>query len=847
MTNYFQSKSARSSEETPNGTHQGSGPSIWAGFYKKTLQERRDQLRLVFPQLKPKKSLPLSVADNMIENCVGKFSVPLGLGVNFLINNKHYVVPMAVEEPSIIAAASGAAKTIAENGGFRAVASNNVMISQIQLLGLRNPYENAKRIVEHKEALISFANTLCRNMCRRGGGVKDIRLRILPWDSQTYLAVYNPNSENETFSHLRKNIYQSPTFVNFDPMNNNNNNEKYDHRNNSDYMLIVHIYVDVCESMGANLANTIAEGLAPKLADLIDARVGLKTVTNLSSERIARSEFEIPLERLTYKQINGVDVAKQIIEAYAMACEDPYRAVTHNKGIMNGIDAACLALGQDWRAIEAAAHVWATRTGRYLPLSHYRLIRNDSGQTLLQGVLEMPMPVGTKGGVIQSHPTLAYTHGLLGNPTSKQLAEILVSVGLAQNFAALRALTTEGIQRGHMSLHSRNIAIAAGAPPHLVAEVSAYMISREQIDVETAQDYLKAHQILRKSPQNQYKMAHSAPSTLFVKLELQGVTVYLNVVFETIGKTPIHLSLRDDANGSVVIPPVQKSLFDDKGPKWFHDRFASLKQVFCLKVTSPTPPRTNLQLQMKIKLLSIMINIVIHRLIILNYEKTETFIDSIITDDLNPLVGISENDTEDIRVGFPLVLALWQIFKHEVDASVGYRLLATALLEEQRRILTACVRSKKAIMNEVPFEEFMQSYTKRWQATMFLLIDLTAISPSLLTSDRLVFVLRLGVFFEWEGTIAHDVGRYERDTRKNIPNAYAYWLFLNKREHSLEAMQHFVHYAFSLNEPRKQSLLQSEEMTEFFDTKSFLRSVEELREFYELRRIQTRPHQLAKL
>lgn len=252
-------------------------------------------------------------------------------------------------------------------------------------------------------------------------------------------------------------------------------------------MLIVHIYIDVCESMGANLVTTVAEGLSPKIVELSGGRAVVRIVSNLTDERRAKATFMLPVNLLKYKGMEGLNVAKGILEAFAFASEDPYRASTHNKGIMNGIDAAAIALGQDWRAIEAAAHAWAARSGRYRPLTSYKLLKEaKTGKMFLFGTMEMPVAVGVRGGAIQAHPVMSYTHGLVGNPTSRQLGEILVCVGLAQNFAALRAIVSEGIQRGHMGLHSRTIAIGAGAPPPLVQEVSNYMVRTLALSSVTA-------------------------------------------------------------------------------------------------------------------------------------------------------------------------------------------------------------------------------------------------------------------------------------------------------------------------------------------------------------------------
>jgi hydroxymethylglutaryl-CoA synthase len=808
--------------------------AIWTGFYKKTLAERQDQLKLLYPHIEEKQNLPLSVADNMIENCIGKLSLPMGLGLNFIINGKPYAIPMVTEEPSVIAAASGAAKTISENGGFVATSTASVMISQVQLLGVADPADACRKINENKAHLISYGNNWCKSMVKRGGGLKDIRARAIKWNSEKYYRVYD--DDFDTNINLNEKINIDRDIIS----NNSHSNSIGDNTLGVDpaaneYMVIVHLHVDVCEAMGANMVNNVAEGLAPKLADLVQARVGMRIVSNLCTERRARASFEIPINKLQYKSAKGPEVARLILEAYAFACEDPFRASTHNKGIMNGIDAAAVALGQDWRAIEAAAHTWAARSGRYQPLTHYRLVRSKrTGEVSLQGWLELPMTVGVRGGAVQSHPSLRYSHSLSGNPSAQELAAILACVGLAQNFAALRAFSVEG-GRGHMALHSRNIAIAAGTPTDLISEVSAYMISREQIDIETAQDYLRAHDIHIQATKHRMAKSTAPPSTLFVKLELLGSNVFLNILFETIGMLdPVHMSLKHELRDET-IPAVQTTLFFEKGPAWFQERFESLRHVFCLKSLSPEPQRINQNLQMKMKLISILLNIITHRLLVLHFDKTESFINYILADDLNPLALITDTEPDEIKVGFSLILSLWNVFKHNVEANVGLRLLANALLEEQRRVLSCLVRAKKALTTRgMTFELFMSVHIKRLQITMFLLVDLLSFSSQSITWDRINFVLKLGIFFEFESTIGHDFQRFERDELQNAPNAYLFWLKEHKLNQGPAAQQEFINHALRMNGHRKQQLLQAEEFADFFDTKSFLKSELAVRKFYRI-------------
>jgi hydroxymethylglutaryl-CoA reductase len=895
------SKPAISVSEAANSENK---PSIWAGFYKKTIQERQDQIKLVYPQLNPQQSLPATVADNMIENCVGTYELPLGLGLNFVINGNHISVPMATEEPSVIAAVSGAAKTIAGAGGFTATSSGNIMLSQIQLMDVADVEEATKRILSNKMKLITLGNTFCSNMAKRGGGVVDIRVRVLNFDSESYhriaeksdyLAVNEPIDRHELitkFDHSRAIEEKVSKQLGIQLQQVDGNTSSVPSTSSSgpskpaagatngasasgssaasaasgaasstgtktSKMMIVHVLVDVCESMGANLVTTVAEGLAPKMLELCGSgRYVLRIVSNMCEERRARSTFCVPVNKLKYKDVEGMQVAKGIIDAYIMASEDHYRATTHNKGIMNGVDAVAIAVGQDWRAVEASAHAWAARSGRYRPLTHYQLLKDSATKKMyLFGSCEFPVPIGVRGGAIQTHPVMAYTHGLVGNPTSKMLGEILTTIGLAQNFAAMRALVTEGIQRGHMGLHSRNIAIGAGAPPNLVAEVSAYMISRGRIDNETAADYLRAHSILASSTQHRFKPQKQAtPSTLFVELDLQGMKVALNVVFETMGKSkPVNLSLREESPDAAINEPqantngtqanananagddedmaVQDELFEKKGPQWFKLTFEALKSI---RITDTKGiARNNLLVQNKLKLISILLNILTHRLVSLHPEETIEFIEKILAAELNPLSMVKESDSRTIRVGFSLILSLWQVFKHQIEASITLPSLANALKEEQLRIFSASVRSRDAVKSK-SLDRFMSTHTKRWQVTMFLLCDLQSLPEHLITPERLFFLFKLGQFFESEGTIAHDIAKWERDLKEGNPNSYLLWLKLHSKSPSTESLRQFISEIEEANEKKKKKLLETKEPTEFFDVKVFLQAIPVVRKHYGL-------------
>lgn len=360
---------------------------------------------------------------------------------------------MAVEEPSVIAAVSTAAKLIAENNGFFCYTDPPFMIGQIHICDFTG-YEKIsaiKKINLNKEKLIKKANSFCQHMVQRGGGVRQVSARAL---SQ------HPSIKTE--------------------------------------FICVDFLVDVCDSMGANTINTVAEGLANHLEELLicKGKVILKILSNLAVYRKATSEFRINLKNLSYKGIKGELLADRIIKAYEISFLDSFRAATHNKGIMNGVDAVALALGQDWRAIEAGAHTYAAINSesfaydRYKPLTYYKIIEIKNEKYLF-GSLTLPIAIGTVGGSINSNPNYSNMFKLLGNPNTQQLACIMVSVGLGQNFAALRALVSEGIQKGHMGLQSRNVAIRAGVPDFLVADVSNFMKNNNSINEITAKKYLE--------------------------------------------------------------------------------------------------------------------------------------------------------------------------------------------------------------------------------------------------------------------------------------------------------------------------------------------------------------------
>jgi hydroxymethylglutaryl-CoA reductase len=376
--------------------------------------------------------LPREVADHMIENVIGLYSLPFAIATNFLINGKDYLIPMVIEEPSVVAAASNAAKMARDSGGFEAEATDSIMISQIQVVKVPDLEEAIRRIMAEKDKLIAAANEMDPLLTRLGGGARDLEVRVVGTEAGP--------------------------------------------------MLIVHLLVDTLDAMGANTVNTMAEGLAPTIERLTGGKVYLRIISNLADRRLARAKA-----KFSKAAIGGEEVVEGIMWAYRFAKYDPYRAATHNKGIMNGIIAVALATGQDTRALEAGAHSYAARSGKYTTLTNYWV--DDNGD--LWGSIELPLAVGTVGGVVRVHPIAKIALKILGVERARELAMVMASVGLAQNFAALRALATEGIQAGHMKLHARNIAMSVGASPSEVDEVVERMIRERKINVERAKQILE--------------------------------------------------------------------------------------------------------------------------------------------------------------------------------------------------------------------------------------------------------------------------------------------------------------------------------------------------------------------
>lgn len=381
--------------------------------------------------------LPMTIANGMIENVIGTFELPLAVASNFTVNGRDYLVPMVVEEPSVVAAASYMARIARACGGFITSSSAPIMRAQIQVLGMDDPHAARHRLLSEADALIALANQRDTVLIGLGGGCKEIEVHVFD---------------------------TSPVGP----------------------MVVVHLLVDVRDAMGANTVNSMAETLAPRVAEIAGGHVRLRILSNLADKRLVRARVSLTPEALTTDTLAGAGVIDGMLEACALALIDPYRAATHNKGIMNGIDPVVVATGNDWRAIEAGAHAWAARSGRYTALTQWE--KGADGR--LHGTLEMPMALGLVGGATRTHPAAQAALRLLGVTSAVELAEVTVAVGLAQNMAALRALATEGIQKGHMALHARNIAILAGAQGQEIEAVAKALAASGNVSVDKARELL---------------------------------------------------------------------------------------------------------------------------------------------------------------------------------------------------------------------------------------------------------------------------------------------------------------------------------------------------------------------
>ena len=416
----------------------------WNGFSKKSYQERLELLKaqaLLSPErqesLEQDEQMSVTVADQLSENVVGTFSLPYSLVPEVLVNGQEYTVPYVTEEPSVVAAASYASKIIKRAGGFTAQVHERQMIGQVALYQVANPGQAQEKIANKKTELLELANQAYPSIVKRGGGARDLHVEQIKGETD---------------------------------------------------FLVVYLHVDTQEAMGANMLNTMLEALKPVLEELSQGQSLMGILSNYATDSLVTASCRIAFRYLSRQKDQGREIAEKMALASQFAQVDPYRAATHNKGIFNGIDAILIATGNDWRAIEAGAHAFASRDGHYQGLSSWRL---DLETEELVGEMTLPMPVATKGGSIGLNPRVALSHELLGNPSAKELAQIIVSIGLAQNFAALKALVSTGIQQGHMKLQAKSLALLAGASESEVAPLVERLIAEKTFNLETAQRYLE--------------------------------------------------------------------------------------------------------------------------------------------------------------------------------------------------------------------------------------------------------------------------------------------------------------------------------------------------------------------
>lgn len=417
-------------------------------FYQKTFEEKMDALvdAEVISEEERKNwetgiyRLNPEIGTHLVENYIGNFELPLGIGMNVVINGEPVLVPMATEEPSVIAAASNGAKIIARSGGFQTRAVSQLKIGQIAFQNLPD-MPTAKRLLEReKDHLLQLANDAQPSILKYGRGAVDLKVKIIDSDSRVH----------------------TPPF------------------------LVLYLYVDTAEAMGANTINTMLEGITPEVESIVKSPSLMSILSNYATESIFEARCTIDPIYLATDHVDGKIVRNQIIAANQLALADPYRAVTHNKGIMNGIDSVVIASGNDWRAVEAGIHAYASRQGQYRALTQWTLGRDGH----LDGRLEIPLMLGTVGGTMSAHPTTRFTHRLLGHPTAEKLGQIVTAVGLAQNLAALRALVTEGIQKGHMALQAKSLAISVGAQGEEVERLTQLLQKETTVDSQTAQRLL---------------------------------------------------------------------------------------------------------------------------------------------------------------------------------------------------------------------------------------------------------------------------------------------------------------------------------------------------------------------
>ena len=736
--------------------------NIWSGFHKKNIVERQIQIKKLYENVDIEKlkngGLNLLRADNIVENCIGVISLPIGLGLNFIINGQKYAIPMSTEEPSVIAAASNAAKIIGENGGFFTSCDNSYMISQImyeydskikfnendKIHYLKQLSEIIKR---NKNEIIKYGNNnICNKMFNRGGGIIDVYVRGLK-----------------------------------------NNNSSY---------FTIELIVNCLEAMGANLLNEIAEKMSIFFHNqkYILQKPILRVLSNLSIYRKASSEFKIDISNLNFKNIDGYDLANLIVKANQIAKDDPFRASTHNKGIMNGIDAVAIALGQDFRAIEAGVHAYASidpdnyNYSNYRPLTHYEIILVNN-KRYLYGKLTLPIAVGTVGGAINSNDAYENNMKILGKPNSEELCQIMVSVGLAQNFAALRALVSEGIQKGHISLHAKNIAYRAGTPDHLIGDVVTFMKNSGSINEETAKRYLDSLQLytkLRKKNGKNKAVNKNKLSCFYIDINFDFLKypIKMNFLINSKISPEINFGLLTTGinNKDERINIISNELFGKKQKRTWLYEFMNLVHGLDLF-------KNNLeeiyQIKYKVKLCVILIFQITNNLLKGNEKITSNFINEMLKEeyqndnfeslfDLIPDSAVIKNVS--LEFGLTVILELYEVYLFYID---NYLTNRKSIMEKiKKEVIKSMLNfiklqkyKKTGKINSLEeFDEYFELRLTRLNAIILLLIDY-GFSNEHYSEEEINNFISLGRYAEIQITLYRD---YSKSLKKadTILNSY---------------------------------------------------------------------------
>lgn len=569
-------------------------------------------------------------------------------------------------------------------------------------------------------------------------------------------------------------------------------------------MLVVEVLIDVNEAMGANIVNTVLEHMASKVQDITGERVGIKILSNLCVHRMAQARFSIPLQKMGWKEVAGDQVAKRVMEAYDFAQMDSFRATTHNKGIMNGIDAVAVATGQDWRAIEAGCHAYACYGSQagYRPLTKYEIGVNEEGIATFFGQIDIPLSVGTVGGSLKSNKLYENNLKLMNYPSSRELAQVMAAVGLAQNFAALRALAIQGIQAGHMKLHARNIAVSAGIPTYLVEDAVRFMSSIKSISMDSAIQYLNSYDIFSNIREQKQKApsVQSVMSTLYIELKTEKMNDVLkfHVAFDCGTPQPIHIVI--DKNGkNKGDSQIIQSLFGEKGYEWLYQMMTNLDEVsikFRGTLDTAINPTGNQvpvtagtigvqSIVYKLKLISILVVLLSYNMMNYDLQLTESNMLMIEKGDHSEIQAKIQNVPIEIKFGVNLIIELIHIFEYNIEQKVLNEQLKKSLKQELFNIIFNQIKTKQmweqSKAKKFSFDQFTQSRKKRLCATQMFLIDAVSQLPTNINQELISNIKDIGNIYEQEVTYIRDLVRYLEKKDLHHPNSYIYYLVINDR------------------------------------------------------------------